>query len=100
NGNYCFSKEELKYMQNAIEDKYREILEILHFDLTNHNIKDTPKRVAKMLVRELLTGCFSEEPKITTFPNVNKMNQMVVVGPIDVKSICAHHFVNFTGSAY
>lgn len=100
NGNYVFSEAELSYMQKKVTDKYREILEILHFDLTNHNIAETPERVAKMYVRELFKGCYTQEPKITSFPNKKNMSQMVLVGPIDVKSSCSHHLVNFLGSAY
>jgi len=100
NGNYQLSEMEISYMQSKIEEKYREILEIMHFDMENHNIQDTPKRVAKMYVRELFKGCYTAEPEITTFPNVNNVNQMVVVGPLDVKSTCSHHIVPFIGHAY
>jgi len=100
NGNKKQTEYEIECKIQAVEEKFRDILDILDFDQTNHNIADTPRRIAKMYVTELFKGCYTEEPKITVFPNEKKMSQMVIVGPIDLKSLCSHHFKSFIGSAY
>ena len=100
NGNRVLTDDERKVMISKLEEKYEDILDIFGFDRSNHNIEDTPKRMAKMYVNEIFKGCFTEEPNITVFPNVEKVDQMIMVGPIDVKSTCSHHSLGFTGSAY
>ena len=74
------------------------ILRIDHRD--DHNTRDTPRRVAKMLVEETLAGRFSPPPKITTFDNAQGFEGMIVTGPIDVRSTCAHHLMPITGEAH
>ena len=66
----------------------------------DHNTVDTPKRMAKMFVNEVARGRFDPMPDITYFPNAKKLDQMMVVGPVDVKSMCSHHFVPFIGKAW
>ena len=77
------------------------LLDALMIDWTSdHNTRDTPKRMAKMFVNEVMKGRYEPMPKITYFPNVKKLDQMMVVGPVDVKSMCSHHFVPFIGKAW
>lgn len=66
----------------------------------DHNTQDTPKRFAKMLVDELFQGRFNAPPTITTFPNIKKLDQLIVVGPLTVKSMCSHHFMPIVGNAW
>lgn len=65
----------------------------------NSGMKETPHRVAKMYVNELLAGIWGEEPKMTTFENDTMYSGMVFQGNIKVHSICEHHFMPFFGVA-
>jgi len=100
NGNILLEEKEREKMKKDLEPHFKAILDLLNFDRTDQNLVDTPKRIAKSFVDELLVGCYTKEPKITVFKNTKNVNQMLVVGPIKVKSLCAHHFLSFTGDAY
>jgi len=85
----------------AAGQKIAELLDILRIDHRNdHNTRDTPARVSKMYVQELLRGRFSPPPKITDFENAQRYDQLIVVGPIEVRSLCAHHLMPIYGSAF
>jgi len=85
----------------AASQKIAELLDVLRIDHRNdHNTRDTPARVAKMYVQELLRGRFSPPPKITDFENAQRYDQLIVVGPIEVRSLCAHHLMPIYGSAF
>lgn len=64
------------------------------------NAVDTPKRVAKMFLKELYSGLYGEKPKITVFDNVDKYTGIVFQGNIEVKSQCSHHHMPFIGVAH
>lgn len=64
------------------------------------NSKDTPHRVAKMYINELLNGFYGPEPKITAFPNADGYEGIVSQGDIKVRSMCSHHHAFFFGKAY
>ncbi len=83
------------------EKKFAEMLEALGFDYKNNpQMKDTPHRVIKMLTQEVFKGEYTDLPKMTAFPNDTKYDGIVFQGDIDVKSMCAHHFMPFKGKAY
>lgn len=85
----------------AAAQKLSELLDILRIDHQNdHNTRETPERVARMYVRELLRGRFAPPPKITEFDNVERCEQLIVTGPIEVRSLCAHHLMPIVGEAY
>jgi GTP cyclohydrolase IA len=85
----------------AATQKFGELLDILRIDHRNdHNTCDTPGRVAKMYVQEFLRGRFAAPPAITDFDNAERYDQLIVTGPIDVRSICAHHLMPIYGCAY
>jgi len=97
---YKIPKDMIESEKDMIElasDKLTELFEILKLDLTDPNLTDTPKRIAKMFVNETLKWLYSEPPKITTFPNEWKEEYkwMVVVKDIEVHSLCSHHWQNF-----
>src|SRR6266576_2910910 len=78
----------------AAAQKLGELLDVLRIDHRNdHNTRDTPMRVAKMYVKEFLRGRFTAPPTITDFVNAERYDQLIVTGPIDVRSICAHHLM-------
>jgi len=74
------------------------LLEALGVDWTQDpNTKNTPHRVSKMYIDELLRGRFEEMPKATTFPNTLGVDQLYTVGPISISGVCSHHFLPITG---
>ncbi len=80
---------------------YEKVLDALGFDWRNDpNMSDTPNRVAKSFVDDLIVGCYTDQPKITAFENVNKYDGLVFQGNIDVMSICSHHHLPFIGHAH
>lgn len=83
--------------KKAVED----LLRALQFDQQGDpNLVDTPNRVSKMYIDELFSGCYTECPKITAFPNDKGYRSAVFLGPIQVKSVCSHHLLPIIGSAY
>jgi GTP cyclohydrolase IA len=88
-------------MIGAAAGKLEELLEILRIDhRADHNTRDTPRRVAKMLVKELLHGRFSDPPAITEFDNAEGYDQLIVTGPLEIRSMCAHHLMPIYGNAF
>jgi len=79
----------------VVEGDFRNFLTHVGINLEDEHSKDTPKRIAKMYINELLSGMFEDPPKMTTFTANTK--DMIRVTGIDIKSICAHHFVPFFG---
>jgi len=88
-------------MMASAAKKLEELFDVLHIDHRNdHNTRDTPRRVAKMFVEEILHGRYSAPPQITEFENVERYDQLIVTGPIVVRSMCAHHLMPIYGEAY
>jgi GTP cyclohydrolase I len=86
---------------DAATKKLAELFDILRLDYRNdHNMRETPERVARMLVQELLHGCYNAPPEITEFENVERYDQLLVSGPIEVRSMCAHHLMPIYGHAF
>jgi GTP cyclohydrolase I len=95
------NRAEKAVMMAQAAKKLEELFDVLHIDHRNdHNMRDTPRRVAKMFVEEILHGRYNEPPKITEFENVERYDQMIVTGPIEVRSMCAHHLMPIYGEAY
>lgn len=90
---------------NQIElDTYRacqDLLRALRIDVVNdHNTRGTAARMAKMFVRETFAGRYQPMPCLTDFPNVRSLDEVVIVGPVAVRSTCAHHFCPIEGQAW
>jgi len=84
-----------------IEKHFRHIMEIMGLDLTDDSLKGTPKRVAKMYIREIFSGLDPKnKPDIALFDNKYKYDQMLVEKDITVFSNCEHHFVPIYGKAH
>ena len=84
-----------------IEADFRHIMETLGLDLTDDSLKGTPKRVAKMFVKEIFGGLLPErKPGMSTFENKYNYNQMLVEKDIVVYSTCEHHFLPIVGRAH
>lgn len=97
NGNRCLSLQEREEMIERLETKFSEVLDILRMSKEDPNLTYTPRRMAKMYVNELLSGRFTEPPKITVFPNRNNVNNLVISKGIKVMSLCSHHWQVISG---
>lgn len=85
----------------AIEKHFREIMKVLGLDLTDDSLKDTPRRVAKMYVKEIFSGLNpANKPDITLFDNKYQYDEIIVEKNIAVYSNCEHHFVPIVGKAH
>ncbi len=88
-------------MIRAASAKLEELFDIFQIDHRNdHNTRDTPKRVAKMYVEEIMRGRFCAPPEITEFDNTLGFNDLIVTGPIELRSTCAHHLMPVYGQAF
>jgi len=92
---------ELDALQDEVETKMREVLRALVIDTDNdHNTQDTARRVAKMYLKEVFGGRYRAEPPVTEFPNVARLNELMIVGPITVRSACSHHLCPILGRTW
>jgi GTP cyclohydrolase I len=92
---------ELEKLQEEVSDRVRDLLRSLVIDIENdHNTAETAERVAKMYLQEVFKGRYYEQPKIASFPNVKKLDEIYTVGPISVRSACSHHLVPILGSCW
>lgn len=83
-----------------IADKFGEIMEILGLDLTDDSLRETPRRVAKMYVKEIFSGLNPDFfPKITVIENKMHYDQMILIRSIESLSFCEHHFLTIEGRA-
>lgn len=84
-----------------IEDRFREIMEVMGLDLTDDSLRGTPHRVAKMFVKEVFYGLNpANKPKISVFENKFKYGEMLVEKNINMNSTCEHHFLPIVGKAH
>lgn len=98
---HVLSAAEQAAMISSAASKLEELFDILQVDYRNdHNTRDTSKRVAKMLVSDTMHGRYSAPPEITEFENAQGFDQLLVTGPIEVRSTCAHHMMPIYGQAY
>ncbi len=99
NGNRNISEKERIEMIKHLEEKFKEVLDILRISLKDPNSTETPHRIAKMYVNELFKGRFEEPPKMTVFPNRKEVNNLVISEGIEVMSMCSHHWQPISGRA-
>jgi GTP cyclohydrolase IA len=86
---------------HAIENHFRSIMEIMGLDLNDDSLKGTPKRVAKMYIKEIFSGLNpANKPDVALFDNKYKYNEMLVEKNISFYSNCEHHFVPIIGKAH
>jgi GTP cyclohydrolase I len=73
----------------------------LGLDLSDPNLKDTPDRIARAYCREFFAGLNEDKlPKVTTFPNKDNYNEIIMLDNIPFISMCSHHFLPFQGLAW
>jgi len=90
--------DELALLQDEVEEKLLGVLQSLVIDVeSDHNTRETARRVAKMYLMEVFRGRYTAMPPITEFPNVEHLNELMIVGPITVRSACSHHLCPIMG---
>ncbi len=94
---------EVEALQTEVETKMADVLKSLVIDTdSDHNTRETARRVAKMFLTEVFKGRYLPMPAVTAFPNVEQLNELLVVGPspraAPVRTICARSWAR-SGSA-
>ena len=92
---------DMERLLDEVEVKMQGVLESMVIDTVNdHNTNDTARRVAKMYLNEVFKGRYVQPPPITEFPNAEHLNELMIVGPIRVRSACSHHFCPVIGQVW
>jgi GTP cyclohydrolase I len=92
---------DLEKLLDEVEVKMQGVLDSLVIDTGgDHNTSNTARRVAKMYVNEVFRGRYVHVPTITEFPNAEHLNELMIVGPITVRSACSHHFCPVIGKIW
>jgi GTP cyclohydrolase I len=89
---------ELDALRAEVAGKIDEVLQALVIDTeSDHNTRETARRVAKMYLMEVFAGRYVAQPPVTEFPNVRHLNELMIVGPVTVRSACSHHLCPIIG---
>ena len=92
---------ELEALLDEVTGKMQGVLDSMVIDTAgDHNTANTARRVAKMYVNEVFNGRYVQSPTITEFPNAERLNELMIVGPITVRSACSHHFCPVMGKLW
>jgi GTP cyclohydrolase I len=92
---------EIEQLLEEVEGKVLGLLNSLVIDVEHdHNTQDTARRVAKMYVNEVFHGRYVPLPNVTEFPNASHLNELMIMGPITVRSACSHHLCPIMGKLW
>lgn len=92
---------EVRQLELDVADKAQELLRALVIDVEHdHNTRDTAQRLARMFVREVFAGRYEPAPLVTEFPNVEHLNELMIVGPLRIRSACSHHLCPIMGHVW
>ena len=92
---------ELERLLDEVADKMQGVLSSMVIDTDHdHNTENTARRVAKMYLKEVFQGRYVTAPTITEFPNAEHLNELMIVGPITVRSACSHHLCPVIGNIW
>ncbi|MEG1042504.1 MAG: GTP cyclohydrolase I, partial [Pseudomonas sp.] len=92
---------ELEKMLDEVQEKMQGVLDSMVIDTVHdHNTRATARRVAKMYLNEVFRGRYVTQPAITEFPNAEHLNELMIVGPITVRSACSHHLCPVIGKIW
>ncbi len=92
---------ELAELKAEVQAKMAEVLKALVIDTdSDHNTNETAQRVAKMYIDEVFRGRYVPMPSVTEFPNAERLNELMIVGPITVRSACSHHMCPIIGRVW
>lgn len=97
-----FIKEgEIESLKKEVEEKFLSLMQSLVIDTENDpNTKGSAERIARMYIDEVFSGRYRPLPKMTEFPNDKQLDDMIVVGGINIRSTCSHHFAPIVGKAW
>jgi len=92
-----FIQADLTDLQSKVEAKFKEIIDTMRLSevVSIEHLKETPRRVSKMFIKELFESCYMAPPDIKIFED--DQTTPVISSNISIKSVCAHHFVPFYG---
>jgi GTP cyclohydrolase I len=92
---------ELEALLDEVQSRMVTVLDSLVIDTeSDHNTQDTARRVAKMYLNEVFKGRYVRQPAVTEFPNVEHLNELMIVGPVTVRSACSHHLCPIIGKLW
>ena len=92
---------ELSALEQEVQDNMQALLETLVIDTEgDHNTHGTARRIARMFLHEVFKGRYKAMPPVTEFPNAERLNELMIVGPITVRSACSHHLVPILGKLW
>jgi len=92
---------ELELLLDEVAGRMQAVLDAMVIDTaSDHNTQDTARRVARMYLTEVFRGRYVKGPSITEFPNAEHLNELMIVGPITVRSACSHHFCPVIGKLW
>lgn len=101
NGNMSLTQEQRHEVIAEAAKAYEKFMDALRIDWRNDpNSAATPHRVAKAWVNDLISGCYTPEPIINSFDNIDQYDGMVCQNNIPVISMCSHHHLTFSGAAH
>lgn len=93
--------EELAALEDEVAGRIESVLASLVIDLeSDHNSRDTARRVARMYLDEVFKGRYGPMPRVTEFPNAERLNELMIIGPMTVRSACSHHLVPILGKLW
>jgi GTP cyclohydrolase IA len=94
------TESDLRIVEAEVHQCVEHLLAALLIDTSSdHNTKETARRMARMYM-ETFAGRFASPPALTDFPNVRHLDELYMVGPVTVRSTCAHHLCPITGRAW
>jgi GTP cyclohydrolase IA len=92
---------EMDGLLEEVTQKMKAVLESLVIDIENdHNTEDSARRIAQMYLNEVFRGRYTLPPSVTEFPNAAGLNELMIVGPITLRSACSHHLVPIMGKLW
>jgi len=92
---------ELEELKAEVAQQMQGVLKSLVIDTeSDHNTNETAQRVAKMFVEEVFRGRYVPMPSVTEFPNFSRLKELMIVGPIKVRSACSHHLCPIIGRVW
>ncbi len=92
---------ELELLLDEVEQKMQGVLDSMVINTKDdHNTQNTARRVAKMYITEVFRGRYVPQPEVTAFPNAEHLNELMIVGPITVRSACSHHLCPVIGKVW
>jgi len=92
---------EIDELQAEVQARMSEVLKALVIDTeSDHNTQETARRIAKMFLTEVFRGRYVPMPQVTEFPNIERLNELMIVGPVTVRSACSHHLCPIIGRVW